>query len=273
MDFLRAAILGIVQGLAEFLPISSSGHLILVPALFGWDDQGLAFDVGLHVGTLMVLLAYFWRDWVRMFGKGTRDFFRYRFAFAQHEQESRLLWLIAFGSIPAGVVGLLFDDWIEENVRQPWVVAIMLAVFGAVMLIADRRTRNHRTMDSIGLADAAFIGAAQAMALIPGVSRSGATLCAGLFRDVRRDDAARFAFLLGTPAFVGAAALAARDLSGLSGRDLAELALGFSLSAVVGFAVIHFLLRYLRTRTLAPFVIYRFAVAALTLVIGAIRVA
>jgi len=273
MDFLRAAILGIVQGLAEFLPISSSGHLILVPALFGWEDQGLAFDVGLHVGTLVVLLVYFWRDWARMFGKGLRDFARHRFAFREHEQESRLLWLIAFGSIPAGVVGLLFDDWIEANVRQPWVVAIMLAVFGLVMLYADRRTRNHRTMEGIGLADAAFIGAAQALALIPGVSRSGATLCAGLFRDIRRDDAARFAFLLGTPAFVGAAALTARDLSGLSGHEYAELATGLVLSAAVGFAVIHLLLRYLRTQTLAPFVIYRFAVAAMTLVIGGIRMA
>jgi len=272
MDLLRAAILGIVQGLAEFLPISSSGHLILVPALFGWEDQGLAFDVGLHAGTLLVLLVYFWRDWVRMFGTGLRDFGRYQFRFSQHAQDSRLLWLIAFGSIPAAIVGLLFNDWIEQNVRQPWVVAITLATFGVVMLVADRRTSNRRTMDSIGLADAAFIGVGQAMALIPGVSRSGATLCAGLFRDIRRDDAARFAFLLGTPAFVGAAALKTKDLAGLTGRGSLELAIGFTCSAIVGFAVIHLLLRYLRTRTLAPFVIYRFAVAALALIIGAFRV-
>lgn len=273
MDFVRAAILGIVQGLAEFLPISSSGHLILVPSLFRWEDQGLAFDVGLHCGTLLVLLAYFWRDWVRMFGTGLRDFGRHQFRFSLHAQDSRLLWLIAFGSIPAAVVGLVFNDWIEENVRQPWVVAITLATFGVVMLVADQRTRNRRAMDSIGLADAAFIGLAQAVALIPGVSRSGATLCAGLFRDIRRDDAARFAFLLGTPAFVGAAALTAKDLSGLSGREGLELGIGFFFSAAVGFAVIHFLLRYLRTRTLLPFVLYRFAIAALTLAIGAFRVA
>ncbi|MCL4241979.1 MAG: undecaprenyl-diphosphatase UppP [Dehalococcoidia bacterium] len=272
MDFLRAAILGIVQGLAEFLPISSSGHLILVPALFGWEDQGLAFDVGLHCGTLVVLLVYFWRDWVRMFGTGLRDFSRHQFRFREHSQDSRMLWLIAFGSIPAAVVGLLFNDWIEEHVRQPWVVAITLAAFGAVMLVADRRTRNRRTMGSISIVDAAFIGVAQAMALVPGVSRSGATLCAGLFRDIRRDDAARFAFLLGTPAFVGAAALTAKDLTGLSGREGLELGIGFLCSATVGFAVIHLLLRYLRTRTLLPFVLYRFAVAALALTIGGIRV-
>ena len=128
-------------------------------------------------------------------------------------------------------------------------------------------------METIGLADAAFIGMAQAAALIPGVSRSGATLCAGLFRDIRRDDAARFAFLLGTPAFVGAAALTARDLSGLSGRERIELGIGFAMSATVGFAVIHILLRYLRTRTLLPFALYRFVVAALTLVIGGFRLA
>lgn len=273
MDLLRAAILGIIQGLAEFLPISSSGHLILVPALFNWEDQGLAFDVGLHCGTLLVLLAYFWRDWARMITGGLRDLFQHRLRFADHSGESRLLWLIAFGSIPAGVVGLLFNDWIEENVRQPWVVAITLAAFGIVMLLADRRTSNRRTMEGIGLADAAFIGLAQAAALIPGVSRSGATLCAGLFRDIRRDDAARFAFLLGTPAFVGAAALTARDLTGLSGREGVELAIGFAMSAAVGFAVIHFLLRYLRTRTLLPFVLYRFAIAAVTLIIGGIRIA
>lgn len=273
MDLLRAAILGIVQGLAEFLPISSSGHLILVPSLFGWEDQGLAFDVGLHCGTLLVLLVYFWRDWARMLGGGVRDIARHQVRFTDHSHESRLLWLIAFGSIPAAVVGLLFNDWIEENVRQPWVVAITLAAFGAVMLVADQRTRNRREMETIGLADAAFIGMAQAAALIPGVSRSGATLCAGLLRDIRRDDAARFAFLLGTPAFVGAAALTARDLSGLSGRESVDLGIGFAMSAIVGFAVIHFLLRYLRTRTLLPFVLYRFVVAALTLVIGGIRLA
>ncbi|MBK6662288.1 MAG: undecaprenyl-diphosphatase UppP [Thermoflexaceae bacterium] len=273
MDFLRAAILGIVQGLTEFLPISSSGHLVLIPALFGWDDQGLSFDVGLHLGTLLAILGYFWRDWVQMFRVGTADLVKHQFRFREHHRPSQFLWLIALGSVPAALVGLLFNSWIEDNVRQPWLIAITLAVVGAIMLYADRRGSRSRDMGTIGLADAVIIGAAQACALIPGVSRSGATMTAALFRGLERNDAARFAFLLGTPAFVGAALLKASDLASESSRDLAELGVGFACSAVVGLIVIHFLLRYLRTRSLAVFVWYRFGVAALTLLIGAIRVA
>jgi undecaprenyl-diphosphatase len=276
MDLLRAAILGIVQGLTEFLPVSSSGHLILVPALFRWPDQGLAFDVGLHVGTLLALLVYFWRDWLRMFASGLGDLRRHQLHMGAYQPESRLLWLIALGSVPAAVVGLFFNHWIEDNVRQAWLVAITLAGMGTAMLIADRLGRKERQMEGVagvGVVDALLIGVAQACALIPGVSRSGATMTMALGRGFRRDDAARFAFLLGTPAFVGAAALKARDLSGQSGREFAELGIGFTLSAVVGFAAIHLLLRYLRTRSLVPFVTYRYGVAVITLVIAGLRVA
>ncbi|MGE5596475.1 MAG: undecaprenyl-diphosphatase UppP [Hyphomicrobiales bacterium] len=270
---MRAAILGIVQGLTEFLPVSSSGHLILIPALFRWDDQGLAFDVALHLGTLLALLVYFWRDWYVMFDAGIRDFFSVGLRFNRYRQESQLLWLLALGSIPAAVVGLAFNNWIEDNVRQAWLVAIMLAVLGTIMFVADRYTSQRRGMRDVGIADAALIGVAQAVALIPGVSRSGATMTMGLFRDLKRDDAARFAFLLGTPAFVGAALVELGDLTNESGREFDQLAVGFVCSALVGFAVIHFLLRYLRTQTLIPFVVYRYGVAVLTLVIAAIRVA
>lgn len=272
MDLIRAAILGIVQGLAEFLPISSSGHLILVPALFGWDDQGLAFDVGLHLGTLLALLAYFWRDWFTMAKFGLRDLANHGARYRSFAPESQLLWLIALGSVPAAVVGLLFNDWIEENVRQPWVVAIALAVVATFMLAADSMSKRTRTIDDVGVRDAVLIGLAQALALIPGVSRSGATITTALFRDFSRDAGARFAFLLGTPAFVGAALLKAPDLAEMSSDETGQLAVGFVCSALVGFAAIHFLLRYLRTRSLLPFIGYRYAVAAVTLVIGAIRV-
>ena len=272
MDYLRAAILGIVQGLAEFLPISSSGHLILVPALFKWPDQGLAFDVGLHMGTLLVLLVYFWRDWWRMGTLGLRDLGRHAFRFSEHSQESRMLWLIALGSIPAAITGLLFDSWIEENLRQPWLVALALAAFGCVMLVADRTTKMTRGVDSVGVRDAVVIGFAQAMALFPGISRSGATMSVGLFRHMTREAAARFAFLLGTPAFLGAAILKSPDLAGMSGKELNEMFVGFAFSAMTGFVVVHVLLRFLRTRTLMPFVWYRFGAAALTLLIAAIRV-
>ncbi len=269
---LRAIVLGIVQGLTEFLPISSSGHLILVPRLFNWEDQGLSFDVGLHLGTLVALLVYFWRDWRAMITVGLADLARHQFAFRQHRRESQLIWLIALGSIPAVVVGLLFNSWIEDHVRQPWLVAIMLAGVGTVMLVADRLGRRTRQIESVGIGDAVLIGIAQACALIPGVSRSGATMSAGLARGLTRDSAARFAFLLGTPAFVGAAVLKSSDLLGESSTQLTELAVGFAFSAVVGFLVIHLLLRYLRTRSLLPFVFYRYGVAVITLVIAAIRV-
>ncbi|MEO6398777.1 MAG: undecaprenyl-diphosphatase UppP [Tepidiformaceae bacterium] len=272
MDFLRAAILGIVQGLSEFLPISSSGHLILVPALFRWPDQGLAFDVGLHMGTLVALLVYFWRDWLTMFQSGLLDLKENQFRMRRYRPESQLLWLLALGSIPAAVAGLFFNHWIEENVRQPWIIAITLAVVGTIMLVADRWSRRDREIGSIGIVDAILIGLAQACALIPGVSRSGATMSMGLFRNLSRDSAARFAFLLGTPAFVGAAALKAKDLSESSGREFGELAIGFACSATVGYIVIHLLLRYLRTRSLVPFVLYRYGVAVLTLAIAAIRI-
>ena len=269
-DLLRAIILGIVQGLTEFLPISSSGHLILIPRLFGWEDQGLAFDVGLHVGTMLALLAYFWRDWWRMGISTLGDMGRERVNVRAYRPDSRLLLLIVLGSVPAGVVGLLFSDWIEEHVRQAWLVAVMLAVAGTVMLIADRFSERMRHMHSLGVRDAVLIGLAQATALIPGVSRSGATMSMALFLHLRRDDAARFAFLLGTPAFVGAALLKLGDLSGQSGNEWGQLAVGLATSAVVGFLVIHYLLRFLRTRTLLTFVVYRYAVAAITLVVLAV---
>lgn len=272
MDYFRAVILGIVQGLAEFLPISSSGHLILVPALFGWPDQGLAFDVGLHIGTLLVLLVYFWRDWWRMLMFGVRDLARHSFRFSEHSQDSRLLWLIALGSVPAAITGILFDDWIEDNLRQPWLVAIALAGFGVVMIIADRRTQMTRGVESVGVADAVVIGLAQAMALFPGISRSGATMSVGLFRHMTREAAARFAFLLGTPAFLGAALLKSSDLADMSSDEAGQMLVGFVFSAATGFLVVHLLLRFLRTRTLMPFVWYRFGAAALTLLIGAVRV-
>ncbi|MEJ5222737.1 MAG: undecaprenyl-diphosphate phosphatase, partial [Tepidiforma sp.] len=168
MDLVRAVILGIVQGVAEFLPISSSGHLILVPALFGWEDQGLAFDVGLHGGTLLALLAYFWRDWYVMFRTGLADLARHGARVSAWRTDTRLLWLLAIGSVPAAVAGLLFDDWIEAHVRQPWLVAIMLALMGTVMLAADSLAPKRRPMASVGILDAVVIGVGQAFALIPG---------------------------------------------------------------------------------------------------------
>jgi undecaprenyl-diphosphatase len=270
MELLRAAVLGIVQGLTEFLPISSSGHLILIPWLFEWPDQGLAFDVGLHLGTLLALLLYFWREWLRMFASTARDV-RARTRPADVQPGTRLLALIVLGSFPAGVAGLFFNDWIEQNVRQPWLVAVMLIAVAIVMLAADRYSRRSRKMAEVTALDAVLVGVAQAAALIPGVSRSGATISMGLVRHLDREAAARFAFLLGTPAFLGAAAVKGSDLASMWSGDGAEMAIGLGCSLLTGLAVIHFLLRFLRSRSLLTFVGYRLGVGAITLVLVAIR--
>jgi undecaprenyl-diphosphatase len=270
-DLLRAIVLGIVQGLTEFIPVSSSGHLILVPALFKWPDQGLAFDAGLHAGTLAALLLYFYRDWLRMLLAFLRDASRERMRIARYSPDARFLLLLAAGTIPAAVIGLLFDDWIGENVREPWIVALTLAGAGIVMLAADRTARRNRQLESVNFRDTMIVGAAQAVALIPGVSRSGATISAGLWRGFERADAARFAFLLGTPAFAGAALLKAPDLELGSGSEAAELIVGIAASFIVGLAAIRYLLLWLQRGGLMPFVLYRFGVAALTLTIGALR--
>lgn len=273
MELLRAAILGIVQGLTEFIPVSSSGHLILVPAALGWDDQGLAFDVGLHLGSLLALLAYFWRDWLGMVQTAATDLRSVGFRWRRFRQETRLLAALALGTLPVAVVGLLAGDWIEENVRQAWVVALGLAIAGTVILLVDRAGKHTRTLEEFGFRDALFVGSAQALALVPGVSRSGSTITAGVFLDFRRDAAARFAFLLGTPAILGAALFKAADLGRAWHDDFNVLAAGFIASALTGFVVIHFLLRYLRTRSLLVFVLYRYGLAVVTLAVAGIRVA
>jgi undecaprenyl-diphosphatase len=270
-DLVRAVVLGIVQGLTEFIPVSSSGHLILVPALFKWPDQGLAFDAGLHVGTLGALLLYFHRDWLRMAASGVRDTRQLRFALRSYSDESRLLWLLAVGTIPAAIVGLLFDDWIEGHVREAWLVAITLVVGGLVMFVSDRAGSHSRSLQSVHAIDAVVVGIAQAFALIPGLSRSGMTISAALWRGFERPDAARFAFLLGTPAFAGAAILKAPDLAVGSGADIVELAVGVLASFVVGLGAIRYLLLWLQRGGLGPFVVYRFGVAAATLGVAAMR--
>lgn len=271
MDLLRALILGIVQGLTEFIPVSSSGHLVLVPRMLGWPDQGLAFDAALHIGTLSALLVYFWHDWLRLIRAGLGDLVRNGRRVTSYSADSRLLLLIAVGTIPAAVAGLLLDDWIEANLREAWNVAIALIAAGLLMLAAERLARLWRPLSSVRLLDALIIGVAQACALVPGVSRSGATISAGLVLGFRREDAARFAFLLGTPTFAGAALLKSPDLAEATRGELLDLAVGMLAAAVVGFIAISWLLRFLRTRSLVPFVIYRCVLGVATLAVLAIR--
>lgn len=262
----RAAALGALQGLGEFLPISSSGHLIVVPWLFGWPDQSLAFDVALHLGTLAAVAYAFAGDWIRLF----RGFFA---GLAQGQPfahpDGRLLGLLALASVPGAVAGLLLDEWAETVFRSPLLVGCTMALMGGVLWVADRRARAAGPEpDPVSLRDAILIGCAQALALVPGVSRSGATISAALFLGHRREEAARFSFLLATPITFGAAALKAPEV--LRAADWTPVLVGMISAAVVGFAAIRLLLRYVRTRDYKPFVWYRFAFAALTL--GAVLV-
>ena len=262
MDELRAAVIGLVQGLTEFLPVSSSGHLIVVREMFHWHflKDDLTFDVALHLGTAMAVLGYFWREWLEMAGALLG---RMRPAWVPSNPgsiyDSRFLILLVVGSLPAAIVGLPLEQWVEDKVRSPEVVGVMLALFAVVLLVAERLGRKVRQIGAVRLGDAVVIGCAQAVALVPGVSRSGVTITAALARGLRREDAARFSFLLATPVIVGAGLLKMAQAvhDGIPSGDMAVLLIGTVTAAVVGWASIGYLLRLLQTQSYAPFVVYR----------------
>lgn len=268
-QLVQAIVLGVVQGLTEFLPISSSGHLIVVPALLGWDDpfiESLAFSVMLHVATLAALLIYFARDWIRLIPAGLAAL---RDRSLNDDPDRRLAWLLAATTIPAVLVGLALNDLIETAFREPRLVAMTL-VAGAVLLwLADRVGSRSRGVEQLTFPNALAIGAAQALALVPGVSRSGISLSAGLFAGLTREAAARFAFLMATPITAGAGIWEARKiLAGEAGVDLpiAPLLAGMAASLVAGLLAIAFVMRYLRTNGVGLFVAYRLVLAAVVVV-------
>jgi undecaprenyl-diphosphatase len=272
MPILQVVVLAVVQGLTEFLPISSTAHLYLTSWLLNWNTESLSFDIMLHLGTLVAVLVYFARDWVQIIAHGFgvsvgRD--------KELEQNRALLWLLAIGSIPIGVIGFLFQKQAESTLRTPWVMGIMLIAIGLVMWWAERVTRGIRDLGAISFPDAVTIGAAQALAVIPGCSRSGITISAGLFRDLTRESAARFSFLLSTPAIAAAAAKALWDVhkhgEGLHSLLGTDFVVGVVVSAVTGCVVIAWFLRYLRGSGLRPFVYYRIAFGIIVLVLAALR--
>jgi undecaprenyl-diphosphatase len=271
MDTLvQALILGIVQGLTEFLPISSSGHLIIVPFLFGWTDPfitSLAFSVMLHVGTLAALLVYFRAEWFRLVPAGLATIRDRSF---RGDPDRRLAWLLVAATIPAALAGFFFGDVIEENVREIGLVALMLVIGGAIMWLADHWGSQSRDVDDVTFPISIGIGLAQAIALVPGVSRSGISISAGRFAGLNREAAARFSFLMATPVTAGAAIIEFRKLlTGEAGVDVAAgpLIVGMLAAFVSGILAIGILLRYLRTRSLNIFVAYRFVLAAIVLVV------
>jgi undecaprenyl-diphosphatase len=259
---LQALLLGIVQGLTEFLPVSSSAHLILARAFFGFDGDkfGLAFDVACHIGTLVAVLIYFRRDVARMIAALPR-------LFDANDPEARLIWLIVVGTVPAIVAGLLFKHQIEDHLRTPAIAGAMLALGGVLLFVAERAGSKTRDEGSLTLAEAFLIGCAQAAALVPGVSRSGATITVALFIGLRRADAARFIFLLAIPAILGAAASEGPKLLKAGLGDTASLFLiGIVSSAIVGYAAVKYFIRYLGNHSLDVFAWYRLALAATVLV-------
>jgi undecaprenyl-diphosphatase len=264
MTPLQALVLSVVQGVTEFLPISSSGHLILVPYFLKWPDQGLAFDIATHVGTLLAILVYFrWdvRDLVLGFVTGQP-----RSADGDYNPR-HLAWMIVLATIPAGIAGLLLKGWIESQARSPLLIAGTTIVYALLLGFADRIGRHERKLGDIGWAVALAIGMAQALALVPGTSRSGATLTAALLLGFTRPAAARFSFLMTIPVYVLVAAKQAKDLldTGVTGAELLPMGIGLAGSAVVGYVVIAWLLNWLRSRSLNAFVIYRLILGAVIL--------
>jgi undecaprenyl-diphosphatase len=268
MELFHSFVLGLVQGLGEFLPISSSAHLVIVPWLFGWRDPGLSFDIALHWGTLAAVLVYFRNDvWLLIRGfcrsimPATRDF--------QNDLHQRMAWLLAFASIPGAVIGKLLEEKAESAFRDPLLIAATLGGFGIILLVADRYGRRQKGLEQIGWLDALWIGVSQALAIIPGISRSGATIAAGLGLGYQREAAARFSFLLSIPIILGAGVLKLRHFNGDASH--ADLLVGFLASAVFGFFAIKYLLKFIVRHDFRPFVWYRLALAALILVVFFLR--
>lgn len=267
MTLLEAIVLGIAQGLTEFLPISSSGHLRIVPAFAGWEDPGALFTAVIQLGTMAAVVIYFWRDLVTV----TRTWFlSLRRPELRGELDARMGWYLIIATIPIGVVGLAFKDQIETGARNLYLIGTVLIVAGIVLAVADRMGRKVRELASVGRADAIWIGIAQAFALIPGTSRSGATITAGLFLGLRRDAAARFSFLLSVPAVVLSGLFGLTELTS-SGDGVAwwDLTVATVFAFIFGYISIAFLLRYLANHSMMIFVIYRLVLGAVVIGLAA----
>jgi undecaprenyl-diphosphatase len=254
MDILQAFLLGVLQGATEFFPVSSSGHLVLVPWLLGWTSPSLAFDTVVHWGTALAVVAYFWRDWLSLIGAAFHSL-RHR---SLADPQARLFWLILLGTIPAVLAGWRLEDFFTRMFARPVAAAAFLLVTAALLTASERLSHGKRDLNPMAWPDALVVGLAQALAIFPGISRSGATIAAGLARGLKRGSSARFSFLLATPIILSAGLLQVVDLA--QNGDLAAqapaLAVGFVSAGVVGFGCIRFLLRYLQRRRLYPFAIY-----------------
>jgi undecaprenyl-diphosphatase len=271
MSILQVIVLAVVQGLTEFLPISSTAHLFLTSWLLGWNAEGLDFDIALHIGTLLAVVIYFFKDWLQIIGQGLG-------MNVGGDEELRhnraLLWLLGIGSVPVGIAGVVFGKQAEGAWRNPIVIGTMLIGVGVLMWIAENAARRQRDLASLNGVDAVAIGGLQALAVVPGTSRSGVTIAAGLFRNLNREAAARFSFLLSTPAIAAAAGKAVWDMhkkGSMHGLVEPDFLIGVAVSALVGCAVIAWFLHYLRRSGLRPFVYYRIVFGIIVLALAFIR--
>lgn len=266
-DLLKAVVLGTLQGLTEFLPISSSAHLRIFPELFGWGDPGAAFTAVIQIGTELAVLIFFRKDIWRIGSTWTRSLFRPEY---RGHLDSRMGWFIIIGSLPIVVLGIILKDVIEQDFRNLWIIGTTLIVLGIVLGVADRLSADSRTIKDLSLRDAVLMGAAQAMALIPGVSRSGATISMGRFLGYEREAATRYAFLLAIPAVVGAGLFELKEIpNGENAYGWGPTVVATVVSFLVGYAAIAWLLHYVSTHSYAPFVLYRIGLGTLTLVLVA----
>ena len=253
MTIIHALILGIIQGLGEFLPISSSAHLVLVPWLFGWEDPGLTFDVALHMGTLLAVVLYFWKDWAKLFKAALRP---------GASDDKRIFWYLVLATIPGALFGLALEKKAETVFRSPLLIGIMMIVMGTMLYLADKK-REIRKMKTMTLKEAIWIGLSQALAIIPGVSRSGSTMTTARFLTLTREDAARFSFLMSTPIILGAGVLKLRHLTMASINS--PFLVGVISSFIVGILSISFLLKYLKNNNFGIFVGYRFVIGLIVI--------
>ena len=264
MSYLEAIFLGVLQGLTEFLPISSSAHLAIFPQLFGFDDPGASFTAVTQIGTEVAVLLFFWRDIVRIIKAWAIALVRKD---RRGDLDARMGWYIIVGTLPIAVVGFLFQDTIKTTFRSLWLIAIMLIVFGLILGIADRINVGEKLEGDLTLKDSLLYGLGQMLALIPGVSRSGATISVGLFRGYRRDVATRYAFLLAIPAVLASGLSQLKDVSLAASPSLPKTLVATVVAFAVGYVTIGWLLKYLRTRSYLPFVVYRVALGSLVLIL------
>lgn len=262
MTFFQAIIYGILQGIGEFLPISSSAHLIAVPQVFKWPDPGLSFDVMLHLGTLVAVVAFFWKDWIRLITAGLKG---------AKTTDGKLFWFLVVASVPGALIGMALEKKAETAFRSLLLIGIMLIIMGVVLYVVDKYGKKKVPLEKIGLKRSFFIGLAQAFAIVPGVSRSGSTMSMALLFGLTREAAARFSFLLSTPIILGAGLVKLKDIIHTPHDQLPMYIAAFATAAITGFLSIKFLLDYLKNKGFGIFVVYRVVVGLIFIAVALMR--